>query len=89
MAISSLLAFDFRLALHPSHLVARGTWAREQAERGSEDVVGDRLEGDVVAVVDESYATHAPPAPDIGRERDLPARRDLHGRHVFHHIKRT
>jgi hypothetical protein len=87
MAISTLLALSLGLAIEASQLVARHpVLRREQAKRGGEHVVRDRLEGHMVAVIDEPDARHTPPPADLGRKRDLPARRDLHGGHGIHHI---
>jgi hypothetical protein len=68
MAIASLLSLSLCLTLHLLDLVAGRTRAGESSERGGEDVVGDRFERDVVAVVDEPDARDPPPPANIGRE---------------------
>src|SRR5262245_17667716 len=87
MAIASFLALRFFLAFNAFQVVAREAMlALEHSERRGEHVVRDRLERDVVAVVDEPDARDTPAAADVRRDRDLSAGRDLHGRHALHHI---
>jgi hypothetical protein len=87
MAILPFLALGLLLAVDAFHVVAgESVLGPEAPERGGEEVVRDRFEGDVVAVVDEPDAGDAPPTAHIGWDRDLPARGDLHGGHGVHHI---
>jgi hypothetical protein len=87
MAILPLLALGFLLTLDASHLVTRQAGlGRERAKGGGKDVVRDRFERDVIAVVDEPDSSHAPSPAHVGREGDLPAGGDLHGGHAIHHI---
>ena len=87
MAILPFLALGLLLAVDAFHVVAgESVLGPEAPERGGEEVVRYRLERDVVAAVDEPDAGHPPPPADLGRNRDLPARGDLHGGHGVHHI---
>src|SRR5262245_16077732 len=86
-AIFLLLALSVRFTVHSSQIVAcAAAFAGKCTERRGENVVRDRLERDVVAVIDEPDARDTPAAAYVRRDRDLSAGRDLHGRHVLHHI---
>ena len=86
VAIAPFLAFGLGLTLHLLQLVTGRSGAGKRAERGSEHVVGDRFERDVVAVVDEPDTRRRPIAGARRGKGDLSTGRDLHGGHGSHHI---